>query len=92
MELNDKVRQRKEAAHGRVAASREALQRRNLAARLEEKKKEQFALDEKARRHARLQAEHAESYRVAHVSLDEADPRWAESDFRACYWHPSASY
>ena len=91
-ELNEKVRQRREAAAGRVRASREALVRQNLAARLEEKRKEMFALDEKARRLTNLQKEHAMKYAQAHVRLDEADPHWAQSDFRSTHWHASATY
>lgn len=67
--LVEKVRERREAAVGRVSASRQALMESNQRTRRAEGVRQRFALDEKARRLAVLRDEHMKRLAERYVAF-----------------------
>lgn len=72
-ELMEQVRKRREMAQGKVAASRNNLQEQNRRHRREEAVREQFALDEKARRLAKLQEQHRKALAKKYVPVSASE-------------------
>jgi hypothetical protein len=71
--LCERVRRRREEAFGRVEASRNAVLEKNRKTRMEEGIRQQFALDEKARRLALLREEHQRMLAAKYVEVPTAD-------------------